>query len=83
VLVTGSVACFELDDATRTLRNRLAEQFAVPPSLVHRRLVSWPCHHLWANCPSTRRRRTDATAAWLAGAWEGSAPADVVWDESV
>ncbi|NOZ40359.1 MAG: helix-turn-helix transcriptional regulator [Planctomycetes bacterium] len=34
----------ELDDATRTLRNRLAEQFAVPPSLVHRRLVSWPCH---------------------------------------
>lgn len=34
----------ELDDAARALRNRLAEQFAVPPSLVHRRLVGWPCH---------------------------------------
>ncbi len=34
----------ELDDATRALRNRLAEQFAVPTSLVHHRLISWPCH---------------------------------------
>ncbi len=34
----------EVDDAARALRNRLAEQFAVPTSLVHRRLVSWPCH---------------------------------------
>jgi|GEM_PF-1246165 len=34
----------ELDDATRTVRNRLAEQFAVPTSLVHRRLTGWPCH---------------------------------------
>ena len=28
----------------RAVRNRLAEQFAVPPALVHRRLVGWPCH---------------------------------------
>ena len=28
----------------RAVRNRLAEQFAVPPLLVHRRLVAWPCH---------------------------------------
>ncbi len=34
----------ELDDAVRALRNRLAEQFAVPPTLVHRRLVDWPCY---------------------------------------
>ena len=34
----------ELDDAARALRNRLAEQFAVPTTLVHRRLVGWPCH---------------------------------------
>lgn len=34
----------EVDDAARAVRNRLAEQFAVPPSLVHRRLVGWPCH---------------------------------------
>ncbi len=34
----------DVDDAARTLRNRLAEQFAVPTSLVHRRLVGWPCH---------------------------------------
>lgn len=34
----------ELDIATRTLRNRLAEQFAVPTALVDRRLVGWPCH---------------------------------------
>lgn len=34
----------EVDAAARTVRNRLAEQFAVPPSLVHRRLVGWPCH---------------------------------------
>ncbi len=34
----------DVDDAARTLRNRLAEQFAVPTALVHRRLVGWPCH---------------------------------------
>lgn len=34
----------EVDVAARTVRNRLAEQFAVPPTLVHRRLVGWPCH---------------------------------------
>ena len=34
----------EIDDAARALRNRLAEQFAVPTALVHRRLVGWPCH---------------------------------------
>ena len=34
----------EIDDAARALRNRLAEQFAVPTTLVHRRLVGWPCH---------------------------------------
>jgi transcriptional regulator with XRE-family HTH domain len=34
----------EVDVAARAVRNRLAEQFAVPPTLVHRRLVGWPCH---------------------------------------
>lgn len=34
----------DVDTAARTVRNRLAEQFAVPPTLVHRRLVGWPCH---------------------------------------
>ena len=34
----------DLEAATRAVRNRLAEQFAVPPTLVHRRLVGWPCH---------------------------------------
>ena len=34
----------EIDDAARGVRNRLAEQFAVPPALVHRRLLGWPCH---------------------------------------
>lgn len=34
----------EVDEAARALRNRLAEQFAVPPALVHRRLLGWPCH---------------------------------------
>lgn len=34
----------ELDQAARTIRNRLAEQFAVPPALVQRRLLGWPCH---------------------------------------
>ncbi|MCG8449589.1 MAG: helix-turn-helix domain-containing protein [Pirellulales bacterium] len=34
----------ELDEATSWVRNRLAEQFAVPPALVHRRLLGWPCH---------------------------------------
>lgn len=34
----------ETEDAARALRNRLAEQFAVPTALVHRRLVGWPCH---------------------------------------
>ena len=34
----------DVDDAARAVRNRLAEQFAVPPTLVHRRLVGWPCH---------------------------------------
>jgi len=34
----------ELDVGAGAVRNRLAEQFAVPPSLVHRRLVGWPCH---------------------------------------
>jgi hypothetical protein len=34
----------EIDVAARAVRNRLAEQFAVPPTLVHRRLVGWPCH---------------------------------------
>lgn len=34
----------EFDVASRTIRNRLAEQFAVPPALVQRRLMGWPCH---------------------------------------
>jgi len=34
----------EDDVGTRWVRNRLAERFAVPPTLVHRRLVGWPCH---------------------------------------
>ena len=34
----------DLDEAWRWVRNRLAEQFAVPPALVHRRLLGWPCH---------------------------------------
>ena len=34
----------EVEDAARALRNRLAEQFAVPTNLVHRRLLGWPCH---------------------------------------
>ncbi len=34
----------EADVAACTVRNRLAEQFAVPPLLVHTRLVRWPCH---------------------------------------
>ncbi|MCH2595814.1 MAG: helix-turn-helix domain-containing protein [Pirellulales bacterium] len=34
----------EIDIATRWVRNRLAEQFAVPPALVQRRLLGWPCH---------------------------------------
>ncbi|MCH2113418.1 MAG: helix-turn-helix domain-containing protein [Pirellulales bacterium] len=34
----------ELEEAVRWVRNRLAEQFAVPPNVVHRRLVGWPCH---------------------------------------
>ena len=34
----------EADVAACAVRNRLAEQFAVPPLLVHTRLVRWPCH---------------------------------------
>jgi transcriptional regulator with XRE-family HTH domain len=34
----------DVETAARTVRNRLAEQFAVPPTLVHRRLSGWPCH---------------------------------------
>ncbi len=34
----------DVEAAARAVRNRLAEQFAVPPTLVHRRLVGWPCH---------------------------------------
>jgi hypothetical protein len=34
----------ETDVAAHAVRNRLAEQFAVPPLLVHTRLVRWPCH---------------------------------------
>ena len=34
----------ETDQAIVAVRNRLAEQFAVPTSLVHHRLVGWPCH---------------------------------------
>ena len=34
----------DVETAARAIRNRLAEQFAVPTALVHRRLVGWPCH---------------------------------------
>ncbi len=34
----------EDDVGTRWVRNQLAERFAVPPMVVHRRLVGWPCH---------------------------------------
>jgi transcriptional regulator with XRE-family HTH domain len=34
----------DTDTAARSVRNRLAEQFAVPPLLVHIRLTRWPCH---------------------------------------
>jgi transcriptional regulator with XRE-family HTH domain len=34
----------ESETAVRAVRNRLAEQFAVPPLLVHTRLTRWPCH---------------------------------------
>ncbi|MDZ4657725.1 MAG: helix-turn-helix transcriptional regulator [Bythopirellula sp.] len=34
----------ETDVAAHAVRNRLAEQFAVPPLLVHTRLTRWPCH---------------------------------------
>ena len=34
----------EPEVAARWVRNQLAERFAVPPTLVHRRLVGWPCH---------------------------------------
>ena len=34
----------DVEIAARSVRNRLAEQFAVPPPLVHRRLMRWPCH---------------------------------------
>jgi len=34
----------EVEVGTRAVRNRLAEQFAVPPLLVHMRLLRWPCH---------------------------------------
>ena len=34
----------EAEVAARWVRNQLAERFAVPPTLVHRRLVGWPCH---------------------------------------
>jgi transcriptional regulator with XRE-family HTH domain len=40
----GQQGWIETGDANRALRNRLAEQFAVPTALVHRRLVGWPCH---------------------------------------
>lgn len=40
----GQQGWLEEEEAIRALRNRLAEQFAVPTSLVHRRLVGWPCH---------------------------------------
>lgn len=42
--LVGQQGWLEMEDATRALRNRLAEQFAVPTTLVHRRLVGWPCH---------------------------------------
>jgi transcriptional regulator with XRE-family HTH domain len=34
----------EFEAAACSVRNRLAEQFAVPQALVHRRLLGWPCH---------------------------------------
>lgn len=34
----------DTDAAACAVRNRLAEQFAVPPLLIHSRLVRWPCH---------------------------------------
>ncbi|TWU30084.1 helix-turn-helix domain-containing protein [Bythopirellula polymerisocia] len=34
----------DTETAACAVRNRLAEQFAVPPLLVHTRLVRWPCH---------------------------------------
>ena len=34
----------ELEEAARSVRNRLSEQFSVPPTLVQRRLTGWPCH---------------------------------------
>ena len=34
----------ETEVAANAVRNRLAEQFAVPPLLIHTRLVRWPCH---------------------------------------
>lgn len=34
----------EVEEAVCWIRNRLAEQFAVPSQLVHRRLTGWPCH---------------------------------------
>jgi hypothetical protein len=34
----------DTETAVRIVRNRLAEQFAVPPLLVHTRLTRWPCH---------------------------------------
>ena len=42
--IVGQQGWIEVDEAVRMLRNRLAEQFAVPTSLIHRRLVGWPCH---------------------------------------
>jgi transcriptional regulator with XRE-family HTH domain len=33
-----------LGPVMRQLRNRLAEQFDVPPNMAARRLVGWPCH---------------------------------------
>ena len=34
----------EPEVGARVVRNRVAEQFAVPPAEVHRRMVAWPCH---------------------------------------
>ena len=34
----------EPEEAARVIRNQLAEKFAVPPTLVQRRLTGWPCH---------------------------------------
>jgi hypothetical protein len=42
--LVGQQGWIETGDAIRGLRNHLAEQFAVPTSLVHRRLIGWPCH---------------------------------------